>query len=110
MDAHRFDDLVRRTATMRLTRVQVLRGLLVSGVTALTGVTRSADEADAKKTKKVTVCHCHGADPTMCTQDKVRIKKGTDQGRRKAKRLRTHLRRNACDYRGRCQATNPRCG
>jgi hypothetical protein len=110
MDALRFDDLVKRSAMTPLTRVQVLRGLVASGIAALTGVTITGDEADAKKTKRLKVCHCHGADPNICTQAKVRITKGTERGKKKAKRLRKHLRRNACDYRGRCQAANPRCG
>jgi hypothetical protein len=73
-------------------------------------VTLAEDEADAKKTKKIKVCHCHGADPTICTQAKVKIKKGTEQGRKKAKKMRKHLRRNPCDYKGTCQVVNPRCG
>src|SRR3954469_14460146 len=48
MDGEKFDDLVKRLAAARLTRLDALRGLIASAAVGLTGATL-ADETAAKK-------------------------------------------------------------
>jgi hypothetical protein len=52
MDGQTFDDLVKRLATIRLTRLVALRGLVTSAAMALTGATLTAEETEAKKKTK----------------------------------------------------------
>jgi hypothetical protein len=99
LDAKRFDDMVKQVATTRLTRLSALRGLAAAGIAALTGVRFAAEQGDAKKSggKRRKVCHC-GNSPTNC------------QTKKKSKRaVKRHLRKHACDHKGSCQSTNPRC-
>jgi hypothetical protein len=101
LDAHRFDALIKRAALARVTRWSVLRGLAAGGVAAVTGLRLTGEaEAGDKKKRRRTICHCHGSNVNQCTQGKIRG----------GKKLRKHLRTNACDYAGTCQAANPRCG
>jgi hypothetical protein len=97
MDATRFDDLIKRFATTRLTRVQTLRGLAAGGVAALTGVGLTAEEADAKKknAKKVKVCQCFSELATSCSTKK--------KAKKKAKKL---LRNFPCSYKGSCRGVS----
>ena len=99
MDATRFDDLIKRLATTRLTRLQTLRGLAAGGVAALTGITLGSKEARAKKKneKKVKVCKCPTADATTCKTAKIK--------KSKAKKVA----KKACNYKGKCQAGVTSC-
>ncbi len=96
MDGTRFDDLIKRLGTTRLTRLSVLRGLAGGGV-AITGMRLVAEEAEAadKKgsQKKRKACDCQSADPTTCTTKRL--------SRRRRKKL---LRNNLCAYAGSCKA------
>lgn len=49
MDETRFDTLIKRLATRRLTRVQTLHGLAAGGVAALTGMRFLGEAGAAKK-------------------------------------------------------------
>jgi hypothetical protein len=94
MDGEHFDSLIKRLGTTRLTRLAALRGLAVGTVAGLTGLSLTADEADAdkKKPKKRPVCLCSS---TSCTTKRVR-------NRKKA------IRRAApCAYKGKCTSFNP---
>ena len=84
---------MKRLATTRLTRLTALRGLAAGGVAALSGMRRTADEAEARHTrKKRKVCHCTDASAASCrTLIKAR------------KKVRKHLQRHPCDYKGRCK-------
>ncbi len=97
MDGTQFDQLVKRLATTRLTRLTALRGLTVGAVTALSGVGLGREEAGAKKKnrdeKEIRICNCPGTDPAQCKTQK----------KEKSKAKKT-LRRNPCAYRGRCQS------
>jgi len=96
LDANRFDALTKRLLTTRLTRVHTLRGIAAAGIAAMIGGRRALEESAAKKHKR-TFCHC-SASPTNC------------QTKKKAKKqVKRHLQNHPCDYKGRCQATNPRC-
>jgi hypothetical protein len=80
MDDQHFDDLAKRLTQTRLSRFAVVRGVLVSAVVGLTGVTRAAETAARKRGKgnkgqgkrdipasgptKVTLCH-HGQTITV---------------------------------------------
>jgi hypothetical protein len=96
MDGTRFDDLIKRLGTRRLTRLSVLRGLTAGGVAAVTGMRLVAEEAEAadKKgsQKKRKACDCQNADPTTCTTKRL--------SRRRRKKL---LRNNLCAYAGSCR-------
>jgi hypothetical protein len=52
MDGEKFDDLIRKLCTTRLTRLGALRGLAVGAAAVLTGATLASDETDAKSKKK----------------------------------------------------------
>jgi hypothetical protein len=105
MDGSRFDTLVKALAadsrrqlitplaTTPLTRANAVRGL-VAGAAALAAVTRTGQPgaADRKKDeKKRKVCHC--LDTTAATCRTLKKEK---------KKVRKHLRRHPCDYKGRC--------
>jgi hypothetical protein len=94
MDATTFDELIKRLATTRLTRLTALRGLAIGGLAALTGVGLSAEEAVAKKNheNKVKVCKCPDANAANCRTDKVKKSRAKKQARK------------ACNYKGKCQA------
>jgi hypothetical protein len=49
MDGEKFDDLLKRLCTTRLTRISALRGLVAGAAAALTGAAIASDETDAKK-------------------------------------------------------------
>src|SRR5215212_5785104 len=49
MDAQKFDDLIRRLATERLTRLTALRGIVAGAAAAMTGANLGLDETEAKK-------------------------------------------------------------
>src|SRR4051812_24782839 len=48
MDGEKFDDIIKRLFTIRLTRGNTLRGLAAGAAAALTGATLAEDETDAK--------------------------------------------------------------
>ena len=52
MDSERFDDLVKRITAARLTRLEVLRGVLASAAVGLMGATLSAEAMVAQKQAK----------------------------------------------------------
>src|SRR4051794_16494802 len=52
MDGEKFDDLIKRLFTIRLTRGNTLRGLAAGAAAALTGATLAEDETDAKGKSK----------------------------------------------------------
>jgi hypothetical protein len=94
MDGSHFDTFVKTLATKRLTRVQTLRGLVASGVAALTGVGLRGEEASANKNheKRVKVCKCPDENLANCRT--VKVKKS--QAKKYA--------RKACNFRGGCRA------
>ena len=96
MDGTTFDQLIKRIATKRITRLTALRGLAAGGVATLTGVGLITEEARAKKNnnndKKKRVCNCTSADPATCLSQK-----------KKKKARNRLLRSNPCAYKGRCQ-------
>jgi hypothetical protein len=100
MDGSHFDTLVKTLATTRLTRVQTLRGLVASGVAALTGITRGSEAAVAKKNheKKVKICKCPDANAANCRSAKVKKSRAKKQARK------------ACNYKGACRAGVTSCG
>ena len=49
MDGEKFDALLKRICTTRLTRISALRGLVAGAAAALTGAAIASDETDAKK-------------------------------------------------------------
>ena len=55
MDGDRFDDLIKRLGTTRLTRLTALRGLAVGALAATLGIA-APDEADAKRKKSCSEC------------------------------------------------------
>jgi hypothetical protein len=94
MDGTEFDQLVRRLATTRLTRLTTLRGLAAGAVASLAGMSLLGEEGAAKKNnpKKRKVCLCS---PASCTTKRVK-------NRAKV------IRRNApCAYKGKCTSFNP---
>lgn len=100
MDANRFDDLTRQVMTTRLTRVSAIRGLAAGAVAALTGVSLTVSEADAKKGKKKKkkrgICLCTGSTVSTCSDRKV-----------KKKQKKKLLKSNPCSYKGKCRGFNP---
>jgi hypothetical protein len=96
MDGSTFDQLTTRIAKMRVNRLTALRGLAAGVVTALTGLSLTADEAgaDRKKPKKVRICH-RGDDPTILGTTRKVTKK----------QKKNHLRKHAADYKGKCTAS-----
>jgi len=95
MDGDRFDDLIKRLGTTRLTRLTALRGLAVGGLAALTGAGLLAEEALAKNNheQKIRICHRSSAtDPGVSKK----LKKDKAQ---------KHLKRHPFDTKGRCTAT-----
>src|SRR5829696_4990699 len=93
MDGTQFDHMMKRLATTRLARLTALRGLAAGGVAALIGMRLTADEADAHhRQRKRTICHCSNASAASCrTLTKAK------------KKVRKHLQRHPCDYKGRCK-------
>ena len=95
MDAERFDAMIKRLGTTRLTRMRALRGVAASAAAALIGaalVPAAADAADRHRRRKRTICHCPDTDPKNCKTLRLR--------RKRAKR---HLRQHPNDYKGECQ-------
>jgi hypothetical protein len=96
MDGTQFDQLIKGIAMQRVSRLTALRGLTVSAVAGLTGLSLVAEEADAKgkKRRKRKVCLCS---PASCQTKKTRNRKKV-------------IRANApCAYGGACTSFNP-CG
>jgi hypothetical protein len=93
MDGTEFDHLMKRLATTRLARLTALRGLAAGSVAALIGMRLTADEADAHhRQRKRTICHCSNSSAASCrTLTKAK------------KKVRKHLQRHPCDYKGRCK-------
>jgi hypothetical protein len=52
MDTERFDALVKRLETTRLTRGGAVRGLMAGALAAVAGAALSADETDAKRRRR----------------------------------------------------------
>ena len=73
MDGEKFDDLIRRICTTRLTRMSALRGLVGSAAAALAGAAVASNEAEAKP-KKVS-----GAKKGKGKQGKGKQGKGNSQ-------------------------------
>jgi hypothetical protein len=100
VDASRFDEMVKRVATVRLTRVRALQGLAAAGIAAATGVTLFAEETGAKKknrkAKKKSVCQCTAASLESCSNRKV-----------KKKQRKQVFRASPCSYQGSCRNFNP---
>src|SRR5215203_1384265 len=100
MDGQRFDQLIKSTATQRLTRLTVLRGL-AAGAAALAGLagTRESGPAKNRQAKERTVCVC-GPDATVgsCRSKKVKA----DKAKKLAKK--------PCNYKGKCTGVNPCAG
>jgi hypothetical protein len=95
MDGERFDSLIKRLGTTRLTRLAALRGLAVGAVASLTGLSLLGEEseaADRKRRKKQRICHRTSATDPGVTK---RLKK---------KRARRHLRKHPFDTKGACTA------
>jgi len=94
MDAERFDAMIKRLGTTRLTRMRALRGVAASAVAALIGAALlPADAADRhRRRRKRTICHCPDTDPKNCKTLRLR--------RKRAKR---HLRQHPNDYKGECR-------
>jgi Cys-rich repeat protein len=103
MEGSHFDQLTKRLATQRVTRLTALRGLALGALAALTGAGLLGEEAGAKNKKgekKIRICHRTSASDVGVTK---RLKKS------KAKK---ELRRHPFDTRGRCSATpapGPQC-
>src|SRR5829696_8823019 len=99
MDATTFDDLIKRLAATRLTRLTALRGLAIGALASLTGVGLTAEEASAKKNheKKVKVCKCPDSNSANCRTDKVKKSQAKKQARK------------ACNYKGACQSGVTSC-
>jgi hypothetical protein len=104
VDDQRFDELIKRFGTKRLTRLSALRGL-IGGAAAVAGVTLSKG-VDAQK-KKVSaerhggkhkkICHCQSELPESCKTIKPR-----------KKAAKKHL-KHGCDYEGPCQPGKSGC-
>jgi hypothetical protein len=97
MDATTFDQLIKRLATTRLTRLTALRGLAAGGVAALTGVRLFSEDGRAKKPnrnpQRFKVCLCSPASCKTVAKKKEKVKK--------------LLKKNACAYKGKCTLVNP---
>ena len=100
MDGTRFDQLIKRLVTQRVSRLTALRGLAAGAVAGLTGVNLTHEEAGAAKDKpnKRRICVCSSFDPATC-----------DTKKKSKKAARRTLRNNACAYKGRCQAGKSGC-
>src|SRR3954469_5245459 len=85
MDGEKFDDLVKRLTTARLTRLSALRGLIASRVVGLTRATLAADETEAKKHGKA-AGKKHGAKK----HGKAAGKKGDDKKAKAAGKKKGH--------------------
>ena len=103
MDGTQFDTLIKRLATTPLTRSTALRGLGAS-VAALAGATLVAQPGAARKRNNKNdeperrVCHC--SDPTGASCRTLKKEKS---------KVKRHLRKHVCDYRGRCQGFSGCC-
>jgi hypothetical protein len=95
MDGTRFDTLIKRLAITPLTRTTALRGLVAS-VAALAGVTLAREPGAAKNKRKV--CHCTDEKSTSCKTLQV--------GRKAARK---HVKKHACDYKGKCEGFSGCC-
>jgi hypothetical protein len=101
MDGKRFDSLIKRLGTTRLTRLTALRGMAAGSVAALTGLSLFAEEADANGTRRRRrrrICHRTSATDPGVTR------------KLKAKRAKRHLRKHQFDTKGACTATPVRVG
>ena len=95
MDGTRFDTLIKRFGTRPLTRSTALRGLVAS-VAALAGVTLAAEPGAAKKSgRSVTV--------------RTRRRRAARPSRLGKKAARKHLKKHACDYKGKCDDVSGCC-
>jgi hypothetical protein len=92
MDGERFDALIRRLGTTRLTRMRALRGVAGSAAALMAAALVATTEAADRRRRKRTICHCPDTDPKNCTTLRLR--------RRRARR---HLRRHPNDYKGECR-------
>ncbi len=98
MNGTKFDQLIKTIATQRVSRLTALRGLAAGAVAGLTRLSLSADEAGAADDKKRRVCVCSSCDPASC-----------DTKKKEKKKVKRILRRNACAYKGKCQAGRAGC-
>jgi Cys-rich repeat protein len=98
MDGERFDSLIKRLGTTRLTRLAALRGLAVGAVASVTGLSLLGQEAEAaerKRRRKRRICHRTSATDPGVTK------------KLKAKRAKRHLRKHQFDTKGACTAAAP---
>jgi hypothetical protein len=68
MDGQRFDELVKRITTTRLTRVSVLRGVAASALAALTGAAGAGRIVEVEAAQKCRNAGqtCEGSNPNCC--------------------------------------------
>ena len=93
MDGERFDALIRRLGTTRLTRMRALRGAAGSAAALMAAaLVATTTEAADRRRRKRTICHCPDTDPKNCVTLRLR-----------RKRARRHLRRHPNDYKGECR-------
>src|SRR5215207_7905343 len=83
MDGEKFDDLIRRLATVQVTRLNALRGLVATAAAALTG-TSLLDETEAKKKAKADAKQREGDNGGKKAKADAKQAKG-DNGGKKAK-------------------------
>jgi hypothetical protein len=104
MDGKRFDALIRRLSTARLTRLRALQGVAAATAVGLTGSTLATEGAEAadrdRRDRTRTICHCADTDPEQlnCVTKRLPVK-----------RARRHLRRHAFDFPGKCVTTRVAC-
>ena len=93
MDGERFDALIRRLGTTRLTRKRALHGVAGSAAALMAAaLVATTTEAADRRRRKRTICHCPDTDPKNCVTLRLR-----------RKRARRHLRRHPNDYKGECR-------
>jgi hypothetical protein len=92
MDGTRFDEVVKRLANTRLTRLRALQCLAAATAVSLTGVSLATEETKAARRRR-TICHCGDNNPEQINCVTKRL------SRRRARR---HLRNHEDDYKGKC--------
>jgi hypothetical protein len=106
VDGKRFDDVIRRMGTTRLTRLRALQGLAAATAVGLIGGSVVSDEtaaANRNRSRTRKVCHCGDNNPQRigCTTKRIKCKdKDTCQ-----KKVKRHLKRHEFDTKGTCPTT-----
>jgi len=109
MEGKRFDALITRLGTTRLTRLRALQGLAAATAVGLTGISLAPGEAEAadvaaehrrhrrhRRERERKICHCGDNNPQRVNCRTLKLSK------EKAKR---HLRRHEFDTKGKCPTT-----